>query len=58
MNSIHLSADQKVASLEPAATWDHVYEALEKHDLSVVGGRVAGVGVGGLVLGGMWLIVV
>ena len=32
--------------------WDQVYEALEPHGVSVVGGRVSGVGVAGFVLGG------
>lgn len=34
------------------ATWDQVYEFLEPYGLSVAGGRAAGVGVGGLSLGG------
>ena len=29
-----------------------IYEELEKHKLTVVGGRAAGVGVGGLITGG------
>ena len=32
--------------------WDDVYAALEPHGVNVVGGRVSGVGVGGLALGG------
>ncbi len=32
--------------------WDDVYEALEPYNVSVLGGRVSGVGVGGLMLGG------
>ena len=33
-------------------TWDQVYDALEPTGVNVVGGRVPGVGVGGLALGG------
>ena len=32
--------------------WDDVYAALEPHGVNVVGGRVSGVGVAGLSLGG------
>ncbi|KAG8708586.1 hypothetical protein FRC09_001150 [Ceratobasidium sp. 395] len=37
--------------------WDDVYNALQPHDVTVVGGRVSGVGVGGFTLGGgySWL---
>jgi hypothetical protein len=33
-------------------TWDQVYEALEPTGVNVVGGRIPGVGVAGLTLGG------
>lgn len=33
-------------------TWDDAYEALQPHGVSVVGGRVSGVGVAGFTLGG------
>lgn len=33
-------------------TWDNVYRALEPFHVSVLGGRVSGVGVGGFALGG------
>ncbi len=36
----------------PALTWDEVYEALAPAGMSVIGGRVSGVGVAGLTLGG------
>lgn len=52
LKGIVLSKDQEIASIGPAATWDEVYEELEKHSLTVVGGRASGVGVGGLILGG------
>lgn len=55
MSSITLSANGKVASLEPGARWGDVYDRLEEQQLTVVGGRIAEVGVGGLVLGGKHL---
>lgn len=55
LDQITLSEDKSIASVGSAARWDNVYEELEKHELTVVGGRVAGVGVGGLLLGGTYL---
>ena len=52
LNSITLSKDKKIASVGPGTSWDKVYEYLEKQQLTVVGGRVKDVGVGGVVLGG------
>ncbi|CZR54640.1 uncharacterized protein PAC_04524 [Phialocephala subalpina] len=52
MNEVVLSDDREVASIGPGATWDGVYEVLEKDEKTVVGGRASGVGVGGLVTGG------
>lgn len=51
-NTTTLSPEGDIASVGPGATWDSVYEELEKHKLTVVGGRVIGVGVGGLITGG------
>lgn len=53
LNEIALSPALDVASVGPGATWDKVYEALEQKSLTVVGGRVSGVGVGGLITGGL-----
>ena len=53
MKQFTLNEDKSIASLGPGNTWDAVYGALGNFDLSVAGGRVAGVGVGGLLLGGM-----
>ncbi|KAI0965079.1 putative oxidoreductase [Xylaria arbuscula] len=52
LKSIHLSDDKSTISVGPGATWDLVYNQLDPLGLSVAGGRVAGVGVGGLTLGG------
>ena len=52
MNKISLAADKKTASFQPGQKWYDVYKTLEKHNATVIGGRVASVGVGGLTLGG------
>lgn len=53
VNDIVLSDDHEFVSVGPGAKWDEVYEELEKHELTVAGGRAAGVGVGGLITGGI-----
>jgi hypothetical protein len=40
------------ASIQPGARWGAVYDVLAKDGVAVVGGRVTGVGVSGLILGG------
>jgi FAD/FMN-containing dehydrogenase len=52
IDSIVLSQDKSTASLGPGATWDQVYDTLQKQELAVAGGRVKDIGVGGLLLGG------
>ncbi|KAI0888706.1 putative oxidoreductase [Annulohypoxylon maeteangense] len=52
LNSIEFSADKSSVSVGAGATWDLIYDKLDPLGLSVAGGRVAGVGVGGLTLGG------
>ncbi|KAK8008214.1 oxidoreductase [Apiospora marii] len=52
LNSISVSEDRSLASIGVGATWDAVYAHLDPLGLSVNGGRAAGVGVGGLSLGG------
>ncbi|KAI1098022.1 putative oxidoreductase [Jackrogersella minutella] len=52
LNSIDLNADNSTVSAGAGATWDAVYGNLDPLGLSVAGGRIAGVGVGGLTLGG------
>jgi FAD/FMN-containing dehydrogenase len=49
--SAGLSRDGKTMTVSPARKWDDLYEELDPLNLTVIGGRVAGVGVGGLVLG-------
>ncbi|KAI9685128.1 MAG: hypothetical protein M1822_004715 [Bathelium mastoideum] len=43
---------EQVASIGPGLTWWDVYQWISSHDLMVVGGRYAPVGVPGLLLGG------
>ncbi|KAK7043933.1 hypothetical protein VNI00_008099 [Paramarasmius palmivorus] len=41
-----------IAGVGPGARWDKVYDELDKHNLTALGGRSTGVGVGGYLLGG------
>jgi FAD/FMN-containing dehydrogenase len=55
LNQIELSADKKSVFLGAGLRWAEVYSALEADGLTVLGGRVATVGVGGILLGGSLL---
>ncbi|TGO70711.1 hypothetical protein BELL_0679g00020 [Botrytis elliptica] len=52
LNTVQLSADRGTVSIGSGNTWYDVYQVLDPLGISVVGGREAGVGVGGLMLGG------
>ncbi|KAI1464949.1 putative oxidoreductase [Daldinia caldariorum] len=52
LNTIDVSEDRSTASVGVGATWGDVYSKLGPLGVSVAGGRVAQVGVGGLTLGG------
>lgn len=52
LNRVSLNGEGTILSVGAGATWDAVYGKLDPLGLSVAGGRVAGVGVGGLTLGG------
>ncbi|RYP31763.1 hypothetical protein DL767_005583 [Monosporascus sp. MG133] len=52
LNEVTVNEDRRVASIGSGNRWYDVYSALEPENLTVVGGRVASVGVGGLTLGG------
>lgn len=52
LSSMDVNTGDSTVSIGPAATWDAVYAKLDPLGLSVAGGRVGGVGVGGLTLGG------
>lgn len=49
-----IKVDTSASTVEVGAglTWDQVYAALGQYGLNVIGGRVPGVGVAGLTLGG------
>jgi FAD/FMN-containing dehydrogenase len=51
-NLVQYSAASQTAEIGAGLVWDDVYAALEPHGVSVVGGRVSGVGVAGFTLGG------
>ncbi|KAF4457682.1 hypothetical protein F53441_442 [Fusarium austroafricanum] len=52
LKEVSLSRDKKIASIEPGNIWGPVYEKLAKSDVTVVGGRLYNIGVGGLTTGG------
>ena len=52
LNGITLSPDKKSVSIGPGNKWGEVYKELDEYGLMTSGGRVASVGVGGLILGG------
>ena len=52
INQFAISADKSVVSLGPGLRWGDVYDALDPYGVSVIGGRIPHVGVGGLILGG------
>lgn len=53
LNQITVSADKQTVSLGPGGRWGDVYAALDPYGVSVIGGRIPHVGVGGLILGGI-----
>lgn len=52
LNQVTVSADKTQTRLGSGGRWADVYQELDKQGLSVVGGRVGDIGVGGLLLGG------
>ena len=52
MKDVTVSRDSKTTSVGSGARWQDVYLKLDAMNLSVAGGRVYDVGVGGLLLGG------
>jgi len=44
--------DSQTVDVGSGQIWDDVYQALQPYNISVLGGRVTGVGVGGFTLGG------
>jgi hypothetical protein len=58
MRSVKVNAEQKIAEVEPGATWGDFDAATQKHGLATTGGLVSTTGVAGLTLGGGvgWLV--
>ena len=52
LNDIDLNETEGLVRVGAGATWGIVYKELDKVNKTVVGGRLTGVGVGGLLLGG------
>ncbi|KAG4220785.1 hypothetical protein PC116_g30736 [Phytophthora cactorum] len=51
-NSVEYDAEKKVVTVGSGLRWKEVYTALDQYNVTVAGGRVLDVGVGGLTLGG------
>ena len=51
-DTFKVNTEAQTVDLGPSLTWDDVYERLGPNGVMVIGGRVPGVGVGGLILGG------
>lgn len=51
-NQVSVASDKKTVDVGPGNRWVDVYTALEPHGVGVAGGRMAPVGVPGLILGG------
>ncbi|KAK7038741.1 hypothetical protein VNI00_010626 [Paramarasmius palmivorus] len=51
-DGVEYDEDRSTVKIGAGLTWDEVYARLQPHGMTVVGGRVPGVGVGGLLLGG------
>jgi FAD/FMN-containing dehydrogenase len=52
IDEISLSEDKSLLSVGTGNRWANVYSFLDGTGITVIGGRVAGVGVGGFTLGG------
>lgn len=52
LNSLVLSDDRKTATIGAGAIWSEIYPQLVPYNVTVMGGRVAGVGAGGFLTGG------
>lgn len=52
MNQTEYDEETKTAKIQGGSLWQDVYSTLEKHGVTVPGGRTSSVGVGGFILGG------
>lgn len=51
-SNVTLSSDKSYVDVGAGNLWDNVYKVLDQSGVNIVGGRVAGVGVGGYITGG------
>jgi FAD/FMN-containing dehydrogenase len=51
-NQIDYDARSQSVTVGTGLVWDQIYAALDPHNVTVVGGRVSGVGIAGFTLGG------
>ncbi|CAF1179458.1 unnamed protein product [Adineta steineri] len=51
-NNVNYNPNDGTVDVGPGLVWDDVYKQLQSYNVSVLGGRVVGVGVGGFLLGG------
>ena len=51
-NKVLYDPSDEAVNVGPGLVWDDVYRTLEPHQVNVIGGRLSGVGVAGLTLGG------
>ncbi|KAB8266935.1 hypothetical protein BDV30DRAFT_247247 [Aspergillus minisclerotigenes] len=52
INQVELSEDKTIARIGGGAVWDIAYSQLVPYNLTVMGGRIPGIGVGGFATGG------
>ncbi|RYP40849.1 hypothetical protein DL768_010570 [Monosporascus sp. mg162] len=52
MNATTYDAETKIASIQPGSNWGDAYAALDPYGVTVLGGRVSALGVGGFITGG------
>jgi FAD binding domain len=54
MDSLVLSEDRKMVSIGGGGIWSHIYPQLVPHNLTVLGGRIPGIAIGGFATGGTY----
>lgn len=56
LNHVVLSEDKTTCRVGPGNTWQNVYDTLNPRGMTVIGGRVSSVGVGGFCISGIKII--
>jgi FAD/FMN-containing dehydrogenase len=54
LDAVRVNADVSLVSVGAGQRWGAVLAALDPYNVTVVGGRLPNLGVGGFLLGGMW----